>query len=128
MLYGDDVKSKALLGLLGSVLKVSTEKDLEILAAITGMMVSYYASVGETVKWGMSKGIDFQSVLQYTTFMNEALSTLMRNDCTENIETFLLENTTPCGMNELGLKIMRDSNAYKPWVEALEQIGKHYKL
>lgn len=128
VLYGDDVKSEALLALLGSVIKVGTEKDLEILAAITGMMVSYYALIGETVRWGMSKGIDFQSVLQYTTFMNEALSTLMRNNCTENIETFLLENTTPQGMNELGLKIMRDSNAYKQWVEALEQIGKHYKL
>lgn len=128
VLFGDDPLSESLLAMLGSVVKVSTEKDLEVLAAITGMMVSYYATVGETVKWGMSKGIDFQSALKYTTFMNEALSTLMRNDCTEDIEAFLLENTTPHGMNELGLKIMRDSGAYGPWIEALEQIGKHYKL
>jgi pyrroline-5-carboxylate reductase len=128
VLYGDDPEIEALLALLGSVVKVGTEKDLEILAAITGMMVSYYAVVGETIKWGMQKGIDFQRALEYTTFMNEALSTLMRSDCTEDIEKFLLENTTPRGMNELGLKIMRDSNAYKAWSEALEQIGRHYGL
>lgn len=128
VLFGDDPLSESLLALLGSVVKVSTEKDLEILAAITGMMVPYYAVVGETVKWGMSKGIDFQSALTYTTFMNEALSTLMRKDCTEDIEAFLLENTTPHGMNELGLKIMRDAGAYDKWSEALEKIGKHYGL
>ncbi len=128
VVYGDDFEIESLLSLVGSVVKVKAEKDLEILAAITGMMVSYYALVGETVQWGMSKGIDFQSALTYTTFMNEALSELMRRDCTEDIEAFLLDNTTPQGMNELGLKIMRDREAYESWVEALEQIGKRYGL
>jgi pyrroline-5-carboxylate reductase len=128
VLYGEDAKCESLLALLGSVVKVGTEKDLEILAAITGMMVSYYALVGETVRWGMSKGIDFKSALDYTTLMNEALSVLMRNDCTEDIEPFLLKHTTPNGMNELGLRIMRGSGAYAAWTEALEQIGRRYGL
>jgi pyrroline-5-carboxylate reductase len=84
--------------------------------------------VGETVKWAASKGIDFESALRYTTFMNEALSILMRKECTEDIEAFLVENSTPHGTNELGLNIMRISGAYGHWTEALERIGERYGL
>jgi len=128
VLYGDDPVCEKLLSILGEVVKVETEKDLEILAAITGMMVSYYGIVGETVKWATSKGIKFQSAMKYATLMNEALLVLMRNDCTEDIETFLTENTTPHGMNELGLKIMREGGVFESWTGALQQIGKHYDL
>lgn len=128
VLFGDDKVSLELLSLLGDVVKVKTEKDLEVLAAVTGMMVSYYGLVGEMVRWCMTKDLNFQSALDYTTYMNEALSTLMRQDCTEDIEAFMLENTTPRGMNELGWNEMKATNAYKPWVEALEKIGKYYDL
>jgi pyrroline-5-carboxylate reductase len=128
VMYGEDFKSEELLSILGSVIKVNTEKDLEILASITGMMVPYYATVGASVCWGISKGIDFQSVLKYTTLMNEALSMLMRHECKEDIGAFLKDNTTPNGMNELGLKITKEAKVYETWSNALEQIGKHYNL
>lgn len=128
VLFGDDKLSFDLLSILGDVVKVRTEKDLEVLAAVTGMMVSYYGLVGEMVRWCMTKDLDFRNALDYTTFMNEALSTLMRQDCTEDVEAFMLENTTPRGMNELGWNEMKRTEAYKPWVEALEKIGKHYDL
>ena len=126
--FGNDPLSEELLSLLGVVVKVERERDLEILAAITGMMVPYYALVGETVKWAVSKGIDFESAMKYTTGMNEALSNFMRSDCTEDMESFLVENTTPKGMNELGLNVARKAGVYEHWADALEQIGKHYDL
>ena len=127
-LFGKDEYIRDLLGLVGFVVETDTEKDLEALAVITGMMVSFHALVGETIKWGMSKGVEFQNALKYTTSMNEALSILMRLDCGEDIEAFLLENTTPHGTNEMGLKMMRDADAYRTWLEALEKIGKRYGL
>lgn len=128
VLFGDDQLSEELLSLLGEVVKVRTEKDLEILAAVTGVMVPYYGLLGEIVRWCMTKDLDFKSALDYTTYMSEALSTLMREDCTEDIEAFMLENTTPGGMNELGWDEMKESSAYTPWKIALEKIGKHYDL
>jgi pyrroline-5-carboxylate reductase len=128
VLFGSDPEISKLLSLIGSVVEVSTEKTLEVLAAITGMMVSYYALAGETIKWGMSKGVFFDDALQYTTSMNEALSVMMRNECDADIEAFLVKNTTPNGMNELGLKIIRESDAYASWKNALEEIGKRYGL
>lgn len=128
VLFGEDRLSYELLSLLGAVVKVKTEKDLEVLASVTGIMVPYYGLVGEIVRWCMTKGLDFRSALDYTTYMNEALSTLMRQDCTENIEAFMLENTTPNGMNELGWNEMKATNGYKPWRDSLEKIGKYYDL
>lgn len=126
--FGEDPLSEGLLSLLGSVVKVGKERDLEVLAAITGMMVPYYALVGETVQWALSKGLDFESAMKYTTNMNEALSVFMRSDCTEDVEGFLTENSTPGGMNELGLNVLRKEAAYEHWSDALEQIGRHYDL
>ncbi|ANZ44384.1 NAD(P)-binding domain-containing protein [Cloacibacillus porcorum] len=128
VLFGDDKVSYDLLSLLGAVVKVNTEKDLEVLAAVTGIMVPYYGLVGEVVRWCMTKGLDFKSALNYTTYMNEALSTLMRQECTEDIEAFMLENTTPNGMNELGWNEMKATDGYKPWRDSLEKIGRHYDL
>jgi pyrroline-5-carboxylate reductase len=126
--WGDDTEIQDLLSLVGSVIRVSSERSLEVLAAVTGMMAPYFALVGETVKWGMSKGVDFKSILDYATSMNEALSVLMRDECTEDIEAFLKKNITPGGMNELGLKILSDGKVRQSWEKALEQIGKCYEL
>ena len=127
-LFGDDAELRELLGLVGFVVETDTEKDLEVLSVITGMMVSFHALTAETVKWGVSKGVEFHNALKYVTSMNEALSILMRLDCGEDIEAFLTENTTPHGMNEMGLKMMRDADAYRTWLEALEKIGKRSNL
>ena len=128
VLYSDDLLIEQLFSLVGSVVKVRTERELEILAVITGMMVSYYGLVGAVVDWSVSKGIDFRSALDYTTFMNEALSVLMRNECTEDMEIFMKGHAVPGSMNEKGWNILKEANAYEPWQEALNRIGVHYGL
>ncbi len=128
VLYGDDDRSAALLSLLGSVVRVRTERDLEILASVTGLMVPYYALMGEIVKWCTSREMVFDDALEYTNRMCEALSTLMRGECTEDVEGFLTENSTPMGTNELALRMLRERGAYAPWSEALSKIGERYDL
>jgi pyrroline-5-carboxylate reductase len=128
VLWGGDAEIRELLSLVGTVIAVPTEKDMEVLASVTGMMVPYYALVSETVKWGMSKGSNLQNVLDYTTSMNEALSFLMRSECTEDMEDFLKKNATPNGMNELALKILKGKNMLRSWTDALEEVGKRYGL
>jgi len=128
ILYGSDPVSEDLLSHIGSIVKVKTEKEMEILAVVTGLMVSYYGLVGEIVTWCMEKGLDFQSALEYTNRMNESLSILMRTECTEDIEAFLIENSTPGGTNEFALRYLREKHAFDPWKEAMEIIGKRYDL
>lgn len=126
LFYGADGLCRELFSMIGSVVQVKSEAELEILGPITGMMVPYYALLAEYVRWGRDKGLDFKTALDYACYMNEALSAFMRTDCTEDVETFLKENSTPGGVNELGLKLMRENNAYRPWSETLDALYARY--
>lgn len=128
VIYGDDADCEETISILGSPVKVHSERDLEILASVTGLMVPYYGLVGEILGWCMGKGLDFRSSADYVCCMNEALSAFMRNECTCDIDSFMKENTTPGGTNEMALRIIKEKNAYAPWSQALEEIGKRYGL
>ena len=126
LFYGEDALSLALFEMIGDVVKVGSERDLEVLGPVTGMMVPYYALIAEYVKWGESKGLDFRTALDYVCYMNGALSDFMRTDCTEDVERFLEENSTPGGVNELGLRLMRGRDGYAPWSETLDALYERY--
>lgn len=128
VLFGDDSVSEELLTILGTVIKVNNEKDLEVLASVTGLMVPYYGLVNEIVKWCMTKGMDFKNALNYTCCMNEALSILMRKESGEDIEAYMSATATPGGLNELAWNEIKNVDGYKIWVESLEKIGKRYDL
>ena len=110
--FGGDETLAELMSLVGTLVRVKDERELEILGPVTGMMVPYYALLGESVRWGMDKGLDFRTALDYSSLMNEVLSSFMRTDCGEDVESFLVENSTPGGVNELGLKLLRERGFY----------------
>lgn len=128
VLYGDDAVSARLLSMVGEVVKVETERELEILAAVTGLMAPYYALLGEFIKWSREKGLAFDSALDYTCSMSEALSKYMRAECTQDVAAFLTENSTPGGTNEMAHRLLREQNAFDVWHRALDAIGKRYDL
>ena len=130
VLYGDDELCHELLGFVGNVVKVENERDLEVLASVTGVMVSYYWLVGEISNWCVAKGMSFKDALTYTSFMNETLSMMVRESCSTRCEldSMIKESTTPEGMNELALNSLRNANAFAPWKVALEKVGKRYGL
>ena len=126
LFYGSDPLSRELVALLGELVELSSEREFEILGPITGMMVPYYGIVAETVKWSMEKGLSFRTALDYTTYMNEALSSYMRTDCTEDVEGFLRDNSTPGGVNELALKMLREKGTYEEWSDTLDAVYDRY--
>ena len=68
----------------------------------------------------------FRTALDYSSIMNETLSSFMRTDCGEDVESFLVENSTPGGVNELGLKLLRERGFYGEWREVLEKVYERY--
>ncbi|MDO4987522.1 MAG: NAD(P)-binding domain-containing protein [Synergistes sp.] len=126
LLYGNDLLVKNLFAMIGTVVEVKHEAELCVLGPVTGMMVPYYGLLAEYVKWGMEKGLDFRTALDYCCCMNEALSSFMRTDCGSDIEKFLNDNTTPGGVNELGLDLMRSQNAYNYWKDTLDKLYVRY--
>ena len=126
LFYGEDETLAQLMSLIGTLVRVKSERELEILGPVTGMMVPYYALLAESVIWGMDKGLDFRTALDYSSIMNETLSSFMRTDCGEDVESFLVENSTPGGVNELGLKLLRERGFYGEWREVLEKVYERY--
>ena len=126
LFYGEDDMLAQLMSLIGALVRVKSECELEILGPVTGMMVPYYALLGESVRWAMDKGLSFRTALDYSSIMNETLSSFMRTDCGEDVESFLTENSTPGGVNELGLKLLRERGFYGQWREVLEAVYERY--
>ncbi|MDO4562170.1 MAG: NAD(P)-binding domain-containing protein [bacterium] len=126
LFYGKDPLCRELFSMLGTVVEVKTEKELEVLGPMTGMMVPYYGLIAAYVKWGMEKGLSFRTMLDYSCYMNEALSSFMRTDCTEDVEAFLTDNSTPGGVNELGLRLLRERGVYDRWSDVLEDVYDRY--
>ena len=61
LFFGGDETLAELMSLVGTLVRVKDERELEILGPVTGMMVPYYALLGESVRWGMDKGLDFRT-------------------------------------------------------------------
>ncbi|MEA4871222.1 MAG: NAD(P)-binding domain-containing protein [Synergistaceae bacterium] len=128
VLFGDDEDCQKLFTMFGTLINVPTEKSLEVLAVHTAMMVPYYAIINEVVKWSMNKGMAFENARDYICAMNSALSSLVVDDDVKDIQAYMESIATAGGTNEEAHKILTESNAYLPWQNALEKVGKRYGL
>jgi pyrroline-5-carboxylate reductase len=128
VLFGDDKDCEALFSMFGKLIKVPTEKALEILAVHTALMVPYYAILNEIVKWSMKKGMSYENARDYICSMNSALSELIVLDDVKELEKYMASIATVGGTNEEAQRILTESGAYSPWQTAMESVGKRYGL
>lgn len=128
VLFGDDDDCEKLFTFFGKLIKVSSEKDLEILAVHTALMLPFYAVINEVIKWSVDKGMPLEKARDYICSMNTALSALMTEDAPVEIEEYMKGFATPGGTNEMAHKILTESNAYSPWQAAMTSVGKRYGL
>jgi pyrroline-5-carboxylate reductase len=128
VLFGDDDDCEKLFTFFGKLIKVPSEKDLEILAVHTALMLPYYAVINEVIKWSVDKGMSVEKARDYICSMNTALSALMIEDGPIDIEKYMKSFATPGGTNETTHRILTESNAYSPWRTAMEIAGKRYGL
>lgn len=126
LVYGEDPVCRKLLSLIGVVISVKKEEDLAVLGTITGIMVPFYALLAQYIEWGEERGLDRRTSMDYCCYMCEALSEFMRTECGGDTEKFLVENSTPGGVNELALKLLREKNVYKPWSDVLDILYDRY--
>ena len=128
VLFGDDGDCEKLFTLFGTLIKVPAEKDLEVLAVHTAMMVPYYAVIDEIVKWSMKKGMAFENARDYICAMNSALSSHIVDDDVKDIQAYMASIATAGGTNEEAHRILTEREAYSPWHTARESVGKRYGL
>lgn len=128
VLYGDDAECETLFTYFGTLIKVPAEKDLEVLAVHTALMVPYYAIVSEVVEWSKKKGMALENARDYICAMNAALSALLVDDGITDIPAYMKSIATAGGTNEEAQRILTEKDAYSPWQTAMESVGTRYGL
>lgn len=122
-LYPKDETIMQLLDKLGDVVAVDSIEKIKAMAAITGLMTSYYSLMNQVANWGEVNGLNTEESRHYTTTFFEALS---KHGQDHHLPTLATE-MTPGGLNEMALNHLKKEEAFKPWVEVLDPIMERLK-
>lgn len=120
-IYPDIKEVKELFAPLGEIVGLNYQTKIEALAAVTGLMSSYYVLLNEIVNWGESKGLTRNEAADYTTSFFEALSYNAHSLGEEGLK-ILSEEMTKGGLNEMALKDIVKEKGISSWINALEPI------
>jgi pyrroline-5-carboxylate reductase len=107
---------------LGSVIPLSDESQLEILAVITALMAPYYAMVEKITAWAERQGIARKDAAAYTASMFEALSRIAASAEDGDAGRLARECMTPGGLNELAMQVMNAKGGFEHVQAALDAV------
>lgn len=122
-LYPKNAYLENILAKLGHVIAVNDLEKIQAIAAITGLMTSYYNLLNEVSKWGQNNGLSYEEAKDYTSSFFESLSQHAKGSDLE----ILASEMTPGGLNELGIKTIHSEDALRPWIQVLDPMLKRLK-
>jgi len=128
VLYPGDRGIEDLLSKVGRVIVTKSEKDLDVLAAVTSLMVPYYRLIQEIAMWAEELGMEREQSVLYTAEMFQSLSFLLKEEETADFGALLEKYTTKGGLNELSLETILNEDGYAPWKNALVAVQKRLGL
>lgn len=122
VVYPDNEKAAEIFKVLGSVISVDNEEQLEHLSVITALMASYFEMLGYITDWATQAGINQKKAANYIASMYEALSVLAQKSPAGDLHQLADESMTPGGLNELARKIINQSGGYHYLKPALQAV------
>ena len=122
VVYPANQKVAQIFNLLGTVISVDKEEQLEYLSVITALMASYFEMLGCITDWATQAGIKQKPAADYIASMYEALSVLAQKSPTGDFHKLADESMTPGGLNELARKIINQSGGYEYLKPALQAV------
>ena len=122
VVHPDNEKAAEIFKVLGSVISVDNEEQLEHLSVITALMAPYFEMLGCITDWATQAGINQKKAADYIGSMYEALSVLAQKSPTGDLHQLADESMTPGGLNELARKIITQSGGYHYLKHALQAV------
>jgi len=120
-IYPNNREVAELFAPLGKIIGVDDVKQIQVLAAVTALMSSYYGLLWEVVKWGEKEGLSRKESIDYTTAFFEALSFQAR--CVQDGDLGRIAGEmTPGGLNEMALRAIKEQGGFELWVRALDPV------
>jgi pyrroline-5-carboxylate reductase len=123
LIYPDHAYANDILSNVGQLFPVADEKQLELLWTLTALISPYYALMETASNWAAAAGIDEQTAKGYTAAMFCALSQQAMDISEKNFSDLVIEATTPGGLNEQALEVIRSQGAYNAFLTALDSVA-----
>jgi pyrroline-5-carboxylate reductase len=123
LLYPENQEAISIFNKIGRPLAVATEKQFNLLTTVTALIGPFYALIDETTRWATAAGVDQQIAASYTAAMFHALSVLALDVPDGNFSTLVTEASSPGGLNEQALEVVRKHGGYDAFKEALDAIA-----
>ena len=117
-------KVKAFFDKLGSTIEIKNEKLSINFWSTSGMMASYYEFLNAISIWLVNKGIKRTDAQKYITSLFLALSEDAVVNAKKDLKHLVKESQTPKGLNEQGLREMKQKSVYKSISKTLNSIHK----
>ncbi len=123
-IYPPNKKVKDFFNKIGSTIEIKNEKLSINFWSTSGMMASYYEILNVMSSWLVKKGIKRIDAQKYITNLFLALSEDAVVNSKKDLKYLVKESQTPQGLNEQGLKEMKNKGAYKSVINSLNSIYK----
>lgn len=124
VVFPDNDRVSRIFNVLGTVIQVDKEEQLESLSIITSLMAPYFEMLASITDWAEQSGVKQNQATDYTASMFEALSVLARKYPSGDLHQLADESMTPGGLNELARKIINQSGGYQFLKPALQAVAK----
>ena len=109
---------------IGSTVEIKNEKLSINFWSTSGMMAAYYEILKIMSDWLVKKGVKRQDAQKYITSLFVALSEDAVVNSKKELKYLVKESQTPKGLNEQGLKLMKNKGVYNSVVKTLNDIHK----
>ncbi len=109
---------------IGSTVEIKNEKLSINFWSTSGMMASYYEILRVMSDWLIKKGVKRSDAQKYITALFLALSEDAVINSKKELKYLVKESQTPKGLNEQGLKKMKNEGVYKSILDTLNKINK----
>ena len=124
LLYPENTQAVALFEKLGQPLAVSTEREFNLLTTVTALIGPFYALIDETSQWAVRAGVEQKVAANYTAAMFHCLSVLALESADGKFSDLVTEASSPGGLNEQALSVVRAHGGYDAFKEALDVIAR----
>ena len=117
-------KVKQFFDKIGSTIEIKNEKLSINFWSTSGMMASYYELLNVISTWLVNKGVKRADAQKYITSLFLALSEDAVVNAKKDLKNLVKESQTPKGLNEQGLRLMKQKGVYKSISKTLNSIYK----
>ena len=123
-LFPPNKKVKNFFDKLGTTVEISNEKLSKNFWSTSGMMAPFYELLNTMSNWLVKRGIKRDKAQKYITSLFVALSEDAVVNSNKDLKYLVKESQTPKGLNEQGVKELRNAGFYRSTEKTLNSILK----